>query len=470
MTVSPVPAPAPLPAPTPPAGYRPASLGRRTAGRVVDFLIGGTVGGLIGFLLTLGVDPYYEMDVYLQRVVIMYVIGFVLAAGVYVYLGMTGYLPGGRLVGVRQVRMNNGGPPGWRGIGKYLLVSVIAGFTFGIGYLVIVILLAKDPLRRGWHDKVSGLIVVDTTRPATRPGFENATDADTFVPQRDLSQPQQSGVTPGVVGVQFTGPAVDPASPALAPPSPADYPGHPGLPNPANQDLSHQDISNQPFSNQDFSNQPFSNHDFSNQGRPLIADVPWAVSAPATSAPPSFEPASLEPAPSEPASFEPAPSQPASFEPPPALPAAVVEPAVVSEPPAPFDDRTMAVERPVGWPDAQPVTQPVQPGTLSPIAIVLDDGQRISGTVIALGRNPSPPPQYPDAVLARVNDPAMSVSKTHLVVGRDAEGMFALDLHSTNGSATRSNGQQTPLPPGQRVPLAPGTRIDFGQCSLRIEF
>ena len=143
------------------AGCVPASLGRRAAARVLDFALGSLVGGLTSLpMLAASGGGSARLDRVLGLGVLSQAVVLVVTVGVYVYLGRTGFLPGGRILGIRQVRFDTGGAPGWSGLVKYLLIALVAGVTFGIGYLVTVLLM-KAPLRRGWHDRVSGLIVLD---------------------------------------------------------------------------------------------------------------------------------------------------------------------------------------------------------------------------------------------------------------------------------------------------------------------
>jgi len=101
---------------------------------------------------------------------------------------------------------------------------------------------------------------------------------------------------------------------------------------------------------------------------------------------------------------------------------------------------------------------------------VLDDGRElaVSGLVL-LGRNPQARPGEDDAELIKVADETRTVSKTHLALGVDANGLFVMDRGSTNGTTltTVANGSK-PCPAGDVVPATEGI-VSFGDHWLRIE-
>lgn len=83
-------------------------------------------------------------------------------------LTLTGYSVGGRVAGVRFVDARTGGAPG---IGMFFhadLVLVTIVPTLGFGSLLLLSSAAKSPDRRGWHDRISGLMVL-----STKPGLED---------------------------------------------------------------------------------------------------------------------------------------------------------------------------------------------------------------------------------------------------------------------------------------------------------
>lgn len=102
--------------------------------------------------------------------------------------------------------------------------------------------------------------------------------------------------------------------------------------------------------------------------------------------------------------------------------------------------------------------------------VALDDGREIEVSgVVLLGRNPRPQPGEEDAQLIKVSDESRTVSKTHLGLGVDGNGMFVMDRNSTNGSTvTTSDGQSRKCSPGDIVPVQPGTVVSFGDHWLEV--
>ncbi len=108
-----------------------------------------------------------------------------------------------------------------------------------------------------------------------------------------------------------------------------------------------------------------------------------------------------------------------------------------------------------GTPSQPPIAppQPV-PARRPPLVLVLDGAvHEIHGDHAIIGRS-----RKSDLV---VSDP--SVSRQHVELRRDAQGWYAIDLGSTNGSVV--DGQ--PLTSPRR--LAPGARIEVGHASAVIE-
>lgn len=190
-------------------GLVPASLGRRAVGRLAEAVIGGALSAVV-FLI-------FARQGSAAGLLIWVVAMWIYAMGTYLYFGMTGYLPGGKLVGIRQVRVQTASAPGWAGVLKYLLSALINGLTFGIGYLVIIALIPRNPLNRGWHDRVAGLIVIDTKASHSRPVVGLAANQPTgrvFEPPAGVaSLPPVPGISP----IRYTGPALDPVQPPAAP-------------------------------------------------------------------------------------------------------------------------------------------------------------------------------------------------------------------------------------------------------------
>ncbi|HYP45341.1 MAG TPA: RDD family protein [Propionibacteriaceae bacterium] len=102
---------------------------------------------------------------------------------------------------------------------------------------------------------------------------------------------------------------------------------------------------------------------------------------------------------------------------------------------------------------------------------VLDDGRALAVTgLVLLGRNPQGRPGEEDAELIKVTDETRTVSKTHLAMGVDTDGLFVMDRGSTNGSTlTDTSGASTPCYPGDTVSVPEGSIVSFGNHWLRVE-
>ncbi|MGF6832572.1 putative RDD family membrane protein YckC [Paenarthrobacter sp. TE4293] len=195
-----------------------------------------------------------------------------------------------------------------------------------------------------------------------------------------------------------------------------------------------------------------------------------SVAAPSAATPSGALPAQVAPAVAAP---QPQPSHdpnqwrpPAAPRPPMAAPQpvpAALQPAVVPPPAAPAP----------GHPDDDVERTQMRPGTARAQAVLrirIDDGQDVQlGGSVLLGRNPAP--QAGEAVeqLLPVADPGRSISKTHLHLRVDGDGVWVTDRNSTNGSAvTTPDGLQTRLQPGQAVLVRPGSTVHFGDRSFHL--
>lgn len=86
-----------------------------------------------------------------------------------------------------------------------------------------------------------------------------------------------------------------------------------------------------------------------------------------------------------------------------------------------------------------------------------------------VGRAPEPAEGEGTATLIPVDDPDRSVSKTHLVLCADHEGIWVVDRGSTNGTSVESkDGMSTSLIPGEPCRVAPGQTVRFGQRCFTI--
>ena len=85
---------------------------------------------------------------------------------------------------------------------------------------------------------------------------------------------------------------------------------------------------------------------------------------------------------------------------------------------------------------------------------------------LVIGRAPRAQTTEPTATLLAVDDPTMSMSATHLMVGPQPGGAWVQDIGSTNGSAVVDPfGVTTALIPGVRSTVVGGSSIRFGDRS-----
>ncbi len=243
------------------------------------------------------------------------------------------------------------------------------------------------------------------------------------------------------------------------------------------------------------------------QGRDVGGDPNWATPHPMSAPPDPFAPS---PAPAWPMQPEPAghtqPPAPA-YPPPPVapghgapgydVPPYAVPPYAVPQArpgsngaPQPVDVRALREQAPYepallagggqqgengrtvnGYHPAAPDTTAVAPPQQLPrVEVALDTGeQAIVAGLLLVGRAPTPAGGDDGAGLLPVDDPSLSVSKTHLAVGVDRSGVWVQDRNSTNGSwLDEGVGQLRRLEPGVRTPVPPGTRVMIGERVLTL--
>lgn len=101
--------------------------------------------------------------------------------------------------------------------------------------------------------------------------------------------------------------------------------------------------------------------------------------------------------------------------------------------------------------------------------LVLDDGQRITvDGPLVLGRNPVAPTIYAGARAVQLVDPTMRLSKTHLVVLVEVDGVRIIDIGATNGVFLESDGEKSRLIVREPHRLLPHHLIHFGGRTLRL--
>lgn len=208
------------------------------------------------------------------------------------------------------------------------------------------------------------------------------------------------------------------------------------------------------------------------QGRRAVPPLPPAA---VPVVPASFPPAPVGYAPTPPTIASPVPPPPASVE------RTFIPRAAPSAPPA------GPISSVPGAPPVRTVAAPPSPLPLAPAAVAeadvddtrlpasaarwtvtLGDGRSVPLTgAVYLGRQPIAADGQPAAVLVPIDDPARSVSKTHARISPAADTVEVTDLHSTNGTRVRMNGQpEVPLSPGVAFPLAADATVSLGDYEL----
>ena len=145
---------------TPSAAHRrlpPAPVRARVVAGVIDLVIGSLlVGGLTAVIWRVGGRP----------ALISGLIAFGLVVGTrWLAIAATGWSLGGRLLRIRMLGARNQTPSP---LGSFLhadLILAISITTLGLGTIALMRTAAADPDGRGWHDKLSGMALLNARRP-----------------------------------------------------------------------------------------------------------------------------------------------------------------------------------------------------------------------------------------------------------------------------------------------------------------
>lgn len=388
--------------------------------------------------------------------------------------GRTGNTLGNRLMGIRSADKDGyapgGGPVFLRGIitGAGIIVAILAAivlvalkafdialwilaplFLLGSAWAVIVVLSNswdKNGNLRGWHDSAAKTLVFDIKagrNPVTTGGIQGPYS---FAPL-DLPPVQQvpspvagaAPAAPQVINAQQLnlqrgqdseaptpgGAALDPNK-WQAPATPQPWPA------PSSGQAQHPGQAQQPRQ-----------APFQGQAPPPVQQPP-VLQAP-VQLPPVQQPVQIH---------QPAAAAPRTQE---QAPAPVSQPYSAAGHPDDDHDRTQLR-------GAQP------PAPLAVLRIRLDDGRdfELDRTVL-IGRNPAAHSGEQVAQILAIQDPGRSISKTHLHLLSDRDGIWVTDRNSTNGSAvTTPDGIRTPLQAGQPAYVSPGSTVHFGDRTFHL--
>lgn len=424
----------------------PASAGKRLGAAVLDWL--GPVA-VLATTFAIGIAGITQTR---RNGFIVYDTGLLVLLGsiglavtvVYIFVllaleAKSGNTIGNQLMGIRSADADGYAP----GAGAVFVRGILTGAVLIVGFLAAVILSAvgllglvvwvalplmvlgvvwailvvvsnawdSDGKVRGWHDKAAKSLVFDVNagrNPVTTGGIQGPYS---FAPM-DLP-PVQAVISPV--------PSGRPSSP-VAPAQPAPVQG-----NPAQATAQHP-------------------------------------AAPASSVAPAVQPAH-DPNQWRPPTPRQAPAQQQA----PAAPQQA--PAQQQVPAAP---QLHTVPAPgVAHPDDDVERTRMRPGAARAQAVLrirVDDGQDVQlGGSVLLGRNPAAQPGEVVEQLLPVSDPGRSISKTHLHLRVDGDGVWVTDRNSTNGSAvTTPDGLQTRLTPGEASFVRPGSTVHFGDRSFHL--
>ncbi|MEQ1703927.1 MAG: FHA domain-containing protein, partial [Ilumatobacteraceae bacterium] len=131
---------------------------------------------------------------------------------------------------------------------------------------------------------------------------------------------------------------------------------------------------------------------------------------------------------------------------------------------------------PPAFAPAPPVVAPTPPPPAAPPApagarLRFDDGaSRPLALGALIGRSPMARAEDAGLELVAIEDSTMSVSKTHLAVGVDRDGVWVEDRNSTNGvSVQEPDGSSLAVIPGRKVRILRGSKVAFGDRWLVVE-
>lgn len=434
---------------TQPALDQIAPISRRAVAYVIDALIAGGLGIVLGGGLLLASMLSGGLEASITVLLIGGpIVSLVLLAWFIVYTVMQagkGSI-GMRAKGLRLVSAADGEPLGF---GRALLRNIIFGLAGAIVVGYFSPLFDGSGRFQGWHDKVASSLMLDARVPAPEPVVEEAP-----VPEAPplLPAPSFERLPPAPM------PGFAPAAhPAAAPaPAQAAEPAPPADPAPVARSYTAPVQDSGMIAYVPGVTQPSS---------PAKAPAPAAPVAPvAPAAPAAPAPVAAPPAPPAPVAAPPVPPAPAAPPVPPAPVTQAAPPAPPTPPAAPAAAAPAATAPAAAAPTPAPADDDLEETRISipghRLVFTWDDGTRIPvSRRTVFGRNPAP---EEGVVVVPVRDETLSLSKTHFEAAAETSGGWILDRHSTNGLTLVREGQRISCPAGQRVPIKLGDVIEIG--------
>jgi uncharacterized RDD family membrane protein YckC len=371
------------------------------------------------------------------------VIGAVITIGwlalIWYTLAVRAASPGLRAMKLQLVGFLDGRPIG---PGRVFIRALVfwALYVTGIGLLIMLIMMLRQPRTQGWHDLAVTAVMIKERllAPPVQPA-RAVVAAPQGSPTQvgNMSQPQPSGVRASspqsYAAGEGYGPAGSPMPPGPLTPPPGMAPANSGAPYAA---AVPPGGSASPYS-----------------GNAYATPYPGAPYGPSPYSPsPTSQPSGDELS---------SPSQQAS----PGRPAAQGSPSPVP----PVREEMPEYATSAGDFSNQTAVAPSSP-YVQDWSILLDDGRRIAlEGLVLLGRNPQPKPGEEDAQLIKIADESRTVSKSHLAVGVDAGGVYVVDRGSTNGSTvSTTNGMSARCRAGEMVRVGDGAIVSIGDHWIEI--
>ena len=137
-----------------------AAVRDRVIAGLIDLVVGGALVAGLGLLLGLAIpQAFIAWPVAVAAVLVPREL----------VLALTGWSPGGRVMGVRLVDATTGGPPRTR----LFIHADLLCVTVGLGAIVFMRSASIDPRGQGWHDRMAGTLAVTMrSRPAGATGSQ----------------------------------------------------------------------------------------------------------------------------------------------------------------------------------------------------------------------------------------------------------------------------------------------------------